>query len=391
MWRYILINKLNEVFDKVLSSINESKTEIFEITEEIHNEYKELQIKIEIIKEKVQNIIKEVDGLEVLEKNSRKKLLKVSRDFTVYTELDIHKAYEEANILQIQLNVKREEEKKLLQQRSEMEIRLKRLGETLDKAENLTSRISIVEEFLGSTFKDIHSTVEDMKQSHIFGRKIINAQEEERKRIAREIHDGPAQSLAGLVIKAEICNKLLDIDTDKARVELHELRECTRESIKDIRKIIYNLRPTAIDDLGLIPSLERYIENFENETKIPIDFTIFSKNDLNLNDSIKNLSIFRIIQEALNNIAKHSKATNVKVNINIDEENIYLDIMDNGIGFDLESVKSESREDRGFGLLNIEERVKLLRGNLIIETEKGKGTLIKVQIPTIDKKVGVEI
>ena len=106
-----MINKLNEVFDKVLSSINESKTEIFEITEEIHNEYKELQIKIEIIKEKVQNIIKEVDGLEVLEKNSRKKLLKVSRDFTVYTELDIHKAYEEANILQIQLNVKREEEK----------------------------------------------------------------------------------------------------------------------------------------------------------------------------------------------------------------------------------------------------------------------------------------
>ncbi|NLM03823.1 MAG: sensor histidine kinase, partial [Clostridiales bacterium] len=246
-----MIKKLNEVFDKVLSSINESKTEIFEITEEIHNEYKDLEMQIEIIKERVKNIIEEVDKLEILEKNSRKKLLKVSRDFTIYSELDIHKAYEEANILQIQLNVKREEERKLLQQRSDMEIRLKRLGDTLEKAENLTNRISIVEEFLGDSIKYIHSTVEDIQQTHIFGRKIITAQEEERKRIAREIHDGPAQSLSGLVIKAEICSKLLDIDRDKVRVELCELKKRTRESIKDIRKIIYNLRPTAIDDLGL--------------------------------------------------------------------------------------------------------------------------------------------
>lgn len=379
---------MNEVFAKVLTAIEESKTEIFDIAENVRKEYKKLQIQIEMIKENVNQLIKEVDAIEVLEKNSRRELLKVSRDFAIYEEEDIRKAYEKANMFQIQLSLKRQHEKELIQKRTEIEIRLKNTEKTLKKAENLTSKISIVQEFLGDTLQDIHNTMEDIKQRHIVGRKIIQAQEEERKRIARDIHDGPAQSLANLVIKAEVCEKLLDIDKERTKGELRELKRCIRESIKDIRKIIYNLRPTAIDDLGLIPSLQRYIENFENDTDIPVDFTILSQVDLK--DSIKSLSIFRIIQEALNNIGKHANATTAKINIEMNRKNIFIDIIDDGIGFDLQKVNSQYREDGGLGLLNIEERVKLLNGDIVIKSKINKGTLIKVDIPMEDEGIEVE-
>lgn len=381
--------KINEIFTRVLTAMEESKEETFDIVEGVRQEYNSLQTQIEIIKENARQLIQEVDELEMLEKNSRKELAKVSKNFTIYNEEDIRKAYEEANILQIQLSLKRQHEKELIQKRTETEIRLKSTEKTLKKAENLTSKISIVQEFLSETLQDIHNAMEDIKHKHIIGRKIIQTQEEERKRIARDIHDGPAQSLANLVIKSEVCERLLDIDKEKTREEIRELKRCIRESIKEIRKIIYNLRPTAIDDLGLIPSLQRYIENFEKDTNIPVDFNILSQADLT--DPIKRLSIFRIIQEALNNIIKHADANIVKINVTINTKDIIIYIKDDGVGFNLEEVSSQFREDGGLGLLNIEERVNLLNGNILIKSEINRGTLIKVNIPMENKGIEVEL
>lgn len=381
--------KINEIFTRVLTAMEESKKETFDIVEGVGHEYNSLQTQIEIIKENVRQLIQEVDELEMLEKNSRKELAQVSKNFTIYNEEDIRKAYEEANILQIQLSLKRQHEKELIQKRTETEIRLKSTEKTLKKAENLTSKISIVQEFLSETLQDIHNAMEDIKHKHIIGRKIIQTQEEERKRIARDIHDGPAQSLANLVIKSEVCERLLDIDKEKTREEIRELKRCIRESIKEIRKIIYNLRPTAIDDLGLIPSLQRYIENFEKDTNIPVDFNILSQADLT--DPIKMLSVFRIIQEALNNIIKHADANIVKINVTINAKDIIIYIKDDGVGFNLEEVSSQFREYGGLGLINIEERVNLLNGSILIKSEINRGTLIKATIPMKNKGIEVEL
>ncbi|SET80696.1 two-component system, NarL family, sensor histidine kinase DegS [Natronincola peptidivorans] len=374
--------KMNEIFSKVLNAIEESKSEVLDITENIRKECNELKIQLEAIKENVLILIKEVDVLEKLEKNSRRELLKVSRDFEKYKEKDIKEAYEKANALQIQLILKRQQEKELIKKRTETEVRLKNTEKTLEKADTLSSRIGIVQEFLGGNLQDLNNTLEDIKHRHFLGRKIIHAQEEERKRVARDIHDGPAQSLANLVIKAEICEKLLEVDLQKSKKELKELKKCTRESIKDIRKIIYNLRPMSIDDLGFITALQRYVEKFQNETNIVVDFVILS--EIPLEDSIKSLSIFRIVQEALNNIRKHANAFSVAIRIEMNKKSIGISIKDDGVGFNLEEIKLQEKEDGGFGLLNIKERVELLNGNLKIESEIKKGTTILVNIPRED-------
>ena len=373
--------KINDIFEKVLNVVEESKSEIIDITEGIRKKYDDLIIQLENIKENVQRLIKEVDELEILEKQSQKKLLEVSKDFVKYEEKDIRFAYEQANILQVQLMLKRQYEQEMLNRRTEVEMRLKTTEKELKKAENLTSKIGVAHEFLGGNVQDISNALEKIEEKHLLGRKIISVQEEERKRVARDIHDGPAQALANLVIKSEVCEKLIDIDKKKAKKELRELKEVTRDSINDIRTIIYNLSPMSIDDLGFIPALQRYAENFQDDSNIEVDFIVLSEEDLT--DRIKNISIFRIVQEVLNNVKKHSQATFVIIKIEIGKKNISIHIRDNGVGFDIENIQCPNISG-GFGLNNIKERAELLNGNVEIISIINEGTTIKINIPKED-------
>ncbi len=368
---------MNEILEKTISAIEESKEAVFEIAESARKECSILKKQLSDIKLRIQSVMKEVERQEAAEKSSRKRLLEVSKDFSRYRENDIRRAYERANELQIQLIIKRQEECDLIRQRTELEMRYKHSEDILRKAEDITSKIGVVMEYLGGNLKDFTNTLEDIQQRAVVGRRIIQAQEEERHRVARDIHDGPAQSLANLTIKAEVCEKLIDIDQDRAKHELQDLRNVLRDSIKDIRKIIYNLRPMSLDDLGFIPTVQRYIEGFQEDTKIPVDFIILSRRPME--DPVKNLAIFRIIQEALNNIRKHAKAQSVKIKLEISNQNIQLTISDDGVGFDAEASNGTS-EGGGFGLLNIRERVELLDGTLQIKSAPNKGTRIYVNL-----------
>lgn len=372
------IKDMNLILEKTISAIEESKEAVFEIAENARKECNLLKDKLSDIKNRIQSVMKEVERQEAAEKNSRKRLLEVSKDFSRYRENDIRRAYEKANELQIQLIIKRQEECELIRQRTELELRYKNTDDILKKAEDITSKIGVVMEYLGGNLKDFTNTLEDIQYRAVVGKRIIQAQEEERHRVARDIHDGPAQTLANLTIKAEICEKLIDIDQERAKYELQDLRRVLRDSIKDIRKIIYNLRPMSLDDLGFIPTVQRYIEGFQEETNIPVDFIILSRRPME--DPVKNLAIFRIIQESLNNIRKHARAKTVKIKLEISNQSIQLIISDDGIGFDAESVANETREDGGFGLLNIRERVELLNGSLQIKSAPNKGTRICVNL-----------
>ncbi|KAB3532868.1 sensor histidine kinase [Alkaliphilus pronyensis] len=373
------IEQMNSILNKTISAIEESQEAIFDIAENARKECNALKGKIEEVNSKMQRLIQEVEEIELLEKKSRKRLLEVSKDFKKYKEDDIRQAYERANQLQIRLLLKRQEENDLFRMRNEIEMRFRSSEEILKKAEDLISKIGVAMEFLSGKLQDISSTLEDMQQRQDFGKKIIRAQEEERQRVARDIHDGPAQTLANVTIKAEVCEKLIDIDKERAKAELQELRTVLRDSIKDIRKIIYNLRPMSLDDLGFIPTIQRYIESFQKDYNITVDFIILSQIDVE--DPVKNLSIFRIIQEALNNVRKHSKADQVKIRLEMSVKNIKLSIADNGVGFNTEEGAFKLRCDGGFGLFNIRERVELLNGTLEIKSELNKGTRVTAIIP----------
>ncbi len=277
------------------------------------------------------------------------------------------------------MSLKRQEEKDLIKQRTILEMRLKKSKEVVERSEALASKVGVALGYLSGNLQGVFEQLEDIQQRQSMGIKIIKAQEQERQRVSKEIHDGPAQTMANIVLKAELCDRLIDLDIEKAKNELNTLKGVVRESLKDIRKIIYDLMPMSLDDLGLIPTIQRLILNFEEETKISVDFVVNNKGEIK--ESIIQLTIFRIVQEALNNIKKHSKAQNVIIRINIGTEKIYLKIIDDGIGFNVGEKVDSFNTKSGFGLYSIRERVDLLKGKIEIDSELGKGTKINVIVP----------
>ncbi|WP_069649188.1 sensor histidine kinase [Caloranaerobacter ferrireducens] len=378
------INRINEVLKKTIESINKGKEEIFDIAESARKECESIRRELAELKERVSKLVKEVDVLEIEEKKSRKNLMAVSKNFKLYNEDDIKRAYDNAKNLQVLLMLKRQEEKDLINKRKELELRLINAEKVLKKAEKLVTQVGVALEYLSGNLSDLSETIEDMQKKQLLGIKILKAQEEERQRVARDIHDGPAQSLANVVIKTEICERLLDIDVNKARNELKNLKHIVRESLKDIRKIIYDLRPMSIDDLGFIPTIKRYGCNFSEETGINVE--VFVIGQFKSMESIVEITLFRIIQEALNNIKKHSKAKNVQIKIETTLKKINIVVKDDGIGFDVEKkLKETNIFEGGFGILGMRERVELLNGEFQIISSIGRGTSIIFRIP-IDGK-----
>lgn len=373
------VNRINEILQRTIEAIENSKEEIIEIVEQARNNVKIAEKELEEIKEQVEKVIKEVDELEIKEKKSRIYLANVNKNFNIYSEKDLKDAYDKANEIRIQLLLKREMEKNLINKRREQELILKSAFEVYEKAKKAWKSVSVVNEYLNGNLDEILFTVDNLNRKQALIIRMIEVQEEERHKLAMDIHDGPAQSLANLVVKAEVCERLMDIDKERAKNELLNLKTLIRAVLGDIRKTIYDLRPMSLDDLGLIPTLKRYISNFNEYTGIKVEFKVIGQ-PVTLNSSIE-ITIFRVIQEALNNINKHSKATESKITIEFTPTRLNLSIVDNGIGFDYGEISnSDNARMEGYGLVNMRERIELIGGNFKVKSIPGKGTRISFYI-----------
>jgi two-component system sensor histidine kinase DegS len=375
----LIIDKLNEIIKKTVDVIDKSRSEIFGIAENARNECRLIEEELEKSRVLAAELISYVDRLEKLDKECRYQLMIVSKNIKDYKEEDVKVVYDKAKDLQVELRTKKAEEQLLIHNRSDLERRLKVAKDTAKKAESLVSKVGVAMGYLSGELQDLSIQLEDIKQKQYLGIKIIKAQEEERKRVARDIHDGPAQLIANLVIKTELCEKLIDMDKEKAKEELNSLKGFLRSSLSDVRKIIYDLRPMSLDDLGLVPTLQRYIANYVEENRVLVEFLVLgSPKPLK---PVIELAAFRIIQEALTNIKKHSGAEDATIRVEFTEEHINLLISDNGIGFNTSIIKANKDEDSGYGLLSMKERVELLNGKFNIKAGIGKGTKIFVNLP----------
>ncbi len=372
------LKTLDNIIKQTVGEIEKSRSNITEIAENAREERDNIQKELGRLKQELMDTIDEVDQLQKKEKQARSHLMKVNRNFQKYSEQDIRKAYEDASQLQNELSQKNEREKQLRIRRDQLEVTLRRLNETVEKAEHLVNKVSVALKYLHDNLQGIGDQVEKLQQKQQLGLRIILAQEEERKRVAREIHDGPAQSLANLVLRAEICEKLLENDPDELGGELSDLKEMVRTSLNEIRKIIFDLRPMVLDDLGIIATLKRYLEEFQEKHQINIEFASPGEQS----KRVKGLetAIFRVVQEALNNVVKHAEASYVHVKVEIAQEVVNIVVRDNGKGFE---VGSEYGEE-SFGLMGMQERVELLEGTFKLNSSPGKGTEIFVQIPIKD-------
>jgi len=366
--------KLDEIVKDTIAAVENSKNQIYDIYEAARKEMENIKKDVEHIKQQTIDIIFKVDELEKIERRSRLRLVEVSRNFSLYSEKDIKGAYDDASNIQVDLAVARAQEQNLRRQRDELELRLRTMKDTVAKAENLTNQVGAVLGYLGDQMDGVVLKVESMQQSQLFGSKIIKAQEEERRRVSREIHDGPAQAMANIVFRAEVCERLIDVDMVRARKELADLREQVRICLKETRKIIFDLRPMTLDDLGLVPTIKRFLDIAKERSGLITAVRLIGE-ERRL-DSYVEVGIFRTIQEAVNNIEKHAQASLVNVVIEFRRDTLAVSVEDNGIGFDSAgNVGSES-----FGLVGMRERIHLLNGELTIRSVKGTGTKITIKV-----------
>jgi two-component system sensor histidine kinase DegS len=207
---------------------------------------------------------------------------------------------------------------------------------------------------------------------------------EERTRIACEIHDGLVQSLAGVNFKLDLCQQLIRKNPKASLATIKESKAQLKLAIQEARQVIFNLRPLHYDKMELIPALTNYLTSYETQSHIIAKFSMTGDEQV-LFPRTK-IFLFRIIQEALSNVQKHAQADQVLIQLKIDSEMLRVTITDNGVGFDMESILRDPEKWDHFGIRGILERARLVGGEGRIESKKGRGTTIIVEVPLVNKE-----
>jgi PAS domain S-box-containing protein len=239
-------------------------------------------------------------------------------------------------------------------------------------------------EYLSGVFFDIteHKHMDEALQKsenelRSLSAELLDAQEKERARIARELHDGVGQSLSTIKVRLETLAKIAGSDVSQIRVEdLDNLVPMIRQTIEEVRNTSMDLRPSTLDSLGILPTIDWFSREFQ--TTYPF-MQIEKKIDIRETDVPESLKIviYRIVQEALNNAARHSGAEIMQISLAKTDGEIRLAVQDNGQGFDLEDLLSADTSERGFGITSMKERAELSGGAFSIESGIGKGTTVR--------------
>ncbi len=204
---------------------------------------------------------------------------------------------------------------------------------------------------------------------------LVNAQEAERQRLSRQMHDGPAQALSNFILQTEIAMRLLDVDPAQAKNELGNLKVAAMSTFQKVRNFIFELRPMMLDDLGVSPTIRRYADTFKEQAGVEVSVMI-SGTERRL-ESYLEVMIFRSMQELLSNAVHQGQATVVKIQMDMGDNTIRLSVDDNGKGFDTDQLAKEPN----LGLQLIKERTEMLGGKFEIDSTPGKGSRITLSIP----------
>jgi two-component system sensor histidine kinase DegS len=289
--------------------------------------------------------------------------------------------YSRAEIREV-YNVVRESQLRLFLMRSQIE-QLEHKQATLDNYAQSIEKIMALLQSLDTPQLALppaaHTSTSLTAQQTII--RIIDAQEKERQMLARQMHDGPASSLSNLVLQAEVVERMLADHPEQARQELDELKTAVNSTFQRTRDFIFNLRPMMLDDLGLFPTLRRYVEDYQERTKVNAQLTVMGK-DRRLPAHME-VILFRVIQELLTNVDRHAHANRVKISLDVGDTTVNAVVEDDGIGFDVQQVLSDSRAKKTLGIGSMIERVEMLGGDLHFESTIGHGTRASVKVTAV--------
>ena len=381
---------LKKILTDTINKIEDNKAQIFDIYETARSELEASKKMLAELKEKAAQTIQRVDELARQEQQEKQKLVLVSSNFQNYSEEKIRASYEAVKNVQVALGVEREKEQGLRLQRDKLELRLRHLQVMLVQAEHLALAIGSVLSYLSSQVSGVVWKIEAVQKDKFVGARIIKAQEEERYRVSREIHDGPAQDLANLIFQTSVAEKLVDYDPEEAKQTLQELRKQIRDCLTNIRQVIFDMRPMALDDLGLAPALNQLVGQMASRGILSTDFSIDGQ-PYELPKHVE-IAIFRIVQEALNNAAHHSGTDKARLRVLCRPDALSVLIQDDGKGFDTDAEpdmpeaaevlsEEESSSAGQFGLLGMRERAKLIGAEINVMSAPGKGTRVHLRVP----------
>lgn len=371
------IAAIDVVFNRMVETITSSKDDIFIISEKSRQSFEEMQVELVIVREKIKEAIDKSDNLERNTQVAKQRLVYVSKAFDKYSDTQIREAYDIAQDLQIDLAISQSEERQLRDKRDDLERRLRSLSDTIERADHIVNQVNVVLNYLVSDLKNVGQALEKAKLKQDFSMRIIAAQEDERKRLSREIHDGPAQMMAHVLMRSDLIERVYrEKGIDQALKELRDLKSNVRNALSEVRRIIYDLRPMALDDLGVVPTLKKYLSTVEEyNSGVTIHFQSIGA-DRRLSPDIE-VSLFRLVQEGVNNAVKHAMPQEIWVKLEWRADKVNVVVKDNGTGFD----KNKMAKGQSFGIIGMQERLELLRGTMKVSTELHKGSTFLFQVP----------
>jgi two-component system sensor histidine kinase DegS len=212
--------------------------------------------------------------------------------------------------------------------------------------------------------------------------RIVQAQEDERQRLARQMHDGPAQSLTNFILQAEICQRLFDRNPERAAEELGNLKTSASVTFQKVRDFIFDLRPMMLDDLGVVPTVRRYVNSFKEKNDIQVELEIAGE-ERRL-ESHREVMLFRAIQELMGHARDYAASNQIKVRLDMSGNRIKVLVEDNGRGFDAEdafSGEGTHNDPRVQGLITLKEKYELVEGGVVVDSGESEGTTVRLELP----------
>lgn len=342
-----------------------------ELIETTREEYERTQRELREIKSLVEQSKAEVDRVVQRNATITNQMRQINQNFDTVPRADLKAAFEGAQKVQQQLFTMRAQFEKLQGDQTHLE----QYGAYVKKVLEALGESSADSEFDGIN-NAIAAASQGGNADPVVVR-IINAQESERQRLSRTLHDGPAQSLTNFILQAEIVQRLFDANPEQARIELQNLKTNASTTFQRVRDFIAELRPMMLDDLGLVPTVRRYVKGFEEKNGIPTTLTVTG--DERRFESHCEVLAFRGFQELLINARDHAEATQIKVTLDVSESIVRGSVEDNGKGFN--SAEAMDPAQKHIGLTTLKEKTELLGGKLEIESIAGQGTRATFEIP----------
>jgi two-component system sensor histidine kinase DegS len=339
-----------------------------DLVEESKRSYTETQQELSELQVLLEQTSGEVEKLDQRTAQVTNRLRHIEANLNSFPREDIKEAYSASQASQLRLVMLRSQVEQIEAKREILQSQTERLRDFLDIAEQVPGL---------STSKDALSVSPSAGDSVVM--RVIEAQEGERQRLARQMHDGPAQSLTNLILQAEIVEKSFDISPDQSRTELTNLRNAVKATFEKTMDFVFELSPMMLDDLGAVPTLRRYVEDFEEKSGLSLALEIIGE-ERRLAPHVE-VTVFRVIQELLHNVWQHAHASHVQVGLDLKGSMIAITVEDDGSGFDVDEVMASANERKTLGITTMKQRIEMLGGTIQFDSSLGRGTKVTMSIP----------